>query len=450
MTAPPPDSKDLRQRAEAQLTAPSPAEDLTPSEAARLIHELLVHQIELEMQNENLRLSQVQLEESRSKYADLYDFAPVGYLTLDAGGRILEANLTAATLLGEERHRILQLKFPLAHYLVAADRQVLRQLLSAYQLLQKRRGELHFKGGGGKARVILLDILPFQSEEGTELRVSLIDITDRKQAEKALRQAHDDLEQRVLERTAELRDTVEQLAKEVTERQQLAEALRKSEAGLRALASQLLAAQENERRRLAGELHDDLGQTLLFLRMQLSAILRRSPPEAEVRQDLEKAGACLLEIINDVRRLSHGLSPPVLERLGLTAALRELLEDFRKFHNPEMTIKADLDDVKDIAPAEANIVVYRITQEFLANVHKHSGATEVAVAIKALPEKISVALEDNGRGFDLAEVEKRPGDRRGLGLASMQERLRMLGSRFSLVSRPGQGTRLHFEILRNP
>ena len=93
------DLTDLRRRAEEQLQAESiPEEELSPAAAARLIHELRVHRIELEMQNEELRLSQARLEESCSKYADLYDFAPVGYLTLDKLGLVLEANFTAATL----------------------------------------------------------------------------------------------------------------------------------------------------------------------------------------------------------------------------------------------------------------------------------------------------------------------------------------------------------------
>ena len=138
----------------------------------------------------------------------------------------------------------------------------------------------------------------------------------------------------------------------------------------------------------------------------------------------------------------------MLERLGLREALRNLIEEFKRYHDAEIISKVDLDEIKDMVPTEANIVIYRIAQEFLANVHKHSGARQVAVAIKASPEKISVTLEDNGRGFDLEEIKSRPRGQRGMGLASMEERLRMLGSRFSLTSQPGEGTRLNFEILR--
>ena len=108
----PPDFNDLRRRAEERLKAEAISpEELSPDQAARLIHDLQVHQIELEMQNDELRLSQARLEESRSKYADLYDFAPVGYLTLDGQDRIVEANLTAATFLGVERSKLLSRTF---------------------------------------------------------------------------------------------------------------------------------------------------------------------------------------------------------------------------------------------------------------------------------------------------------------------------------------------------
>ena len=163
-----------------------PPEELSLAQAASLIHELRVHQIELEMQNEELRLSQARLEESRSKYADLYDFAPVGYLTIDATGKILEANLTAATLLGVERSKLLNRFFP--HFLTDADRQVFRQLLNNGLNHQERRGEFHLKDGHGDLRVMLLDLLFLKDDEGRERRrISLTDITELKHAQEELR-----------------------------------------------------------------------------------------------------------------------------------------------------------------------------------------------------------------------------------------------------------------------
>jgi signal transduction histidine kinase len=229
---------------------------------------------------------------------------------------------------------------------------------------------------------------------------------------------------------------------------ELTVSLKKSEKRLRELTSQILNVQEEERGRLSRELHDDLGQSLLVLRMQLSAILRRGSPQPEVEQSLQEAISYLKEIIEKTRLLSQDLSPSTLENLGLSEALRNLFEDFQRHRDHDMVIKAEMDEVKHFLSKEANIAIYRITQEFLANVHKHAEASQVDVAIKALPEKVTVTLKDNGKGFNLLEIRNRPRERRGMGVASMEERLRMLGSQYSLTSQPGNGTRLYFEIFR--
>jgi PAS domain S-box-containing protein len=182
-----PDFRDLRRRAEERLEAqPLPPEDLSPEEAARLIHELQVHQIELEMQNEALRQAQVELAESRDRYADLYDFAPVGYLTLEKTGKIVEANLTAADMLNTHRSRLLGLFFP--HFLVEVDRRIFRQLLNNSPNQRERRGEFHLQNGNGDVRVMLLDILFLKNAEGRErLRIALTNITELKRTQEELR-----------------------------------------------------------------------------------------------------------------------------------------------------------------------------------------------------------------------------------------------------------------------
>jgi PAS domain S-box-containing protein len=207
----PPDFADLRRQAEALLAAEAiPPEDLSPDQATRLIHELRLHQIELEMQNDELRRSQAILKESRTKYAELYDFAPVGYLTLDHKGRIVEANLPAATLLGVERSKLLNRFF--THFLVEADRRVFRQLMNKGPNLPERRGEFHLQDGGGNVRVMLLDILFLTDAEGQERRrVSLTDITELKHTQEELRLHKEELEELVTQRVAELIEVNEQL-----------------------------------------------------------------------------------------------------------------------------------------------------------------------------------------------------------------------------------------------
>jgi len=207
----PPDFPNRRQRAEERITAESlPPEELSPDQAVRLIHELQVRQIELERQNDELRRSQAELEKSRNKYADLYDFAPVGYLTLDAQGAIVEANLTAATLLGVERSQLLNRSF--THFLVAADRQLFRRLLNNGLSMKEQQGEVHVRGGNGDARVMLVDILFLTDAEGRERRrVSLTDITELKRTQEELRLHKEGLEEPVVHRTAELTELNEQL-----------------------------------------------------------------------------------------------------------------------------------------------------------------------------------------------------------------------------------------------
>jgi signal transduction histidine kinase len=225
-------------------------------------------------------------------------------------------------------------------------------------------------------------------------------------------------------------------------------ALKESGERLRYLAAQLLEVQEQERKRLSMELHDDLGQSLLVLRMQLNSLVRRFSPEPPVRQGLSDSAEYLGGVIDKVRSLSHALSPATLENLGLTQAIRSLLDEFRRYY--DIAVHAEMDEVGRLVSTEAHIGIYRVLQEFLSNVHKHAQATAVKVALKALPDKVAVTLEDNGKGFNLEEVLSRRREKSGLGLLSMEERVRMLGGELSLTSQAGRGTRLYFEISRLP
>jgi PAS domain S-box-containing protein len=265
------------------------------------------------------------------------------------------------------------------------------------------------------------------------------DITERKRAEEALKQAHDDLEHKVKDRTAELRLLVTQLQEEVTKRLQTEASLQESEARLRHLTSKVLTAQEDERGRLALELHDDLGQSMAVLKMQLRAIQRKAPPESsETRESLEHSLDFINEIIERIRRLSRNLRPTILEEMGLTPAVEHLFGEFCQ----DIQVTLDLEDTKDLFSLEAQLNIYRIFQESFSNITKYAQASHVSVSIKKLGGSVVFQVEDNGRGFDPQKIINENITDRGLGLTAMDERARMLGGTLDIWSQEGQGTKI--------
>jgi PAS domain S-box-containing protein len=233
--------------------------------------------------------------------------------------------------------------------------------------------------------------------------------------------------------------------RDITEERKAEKALEESEEQLHYLSSQLLTTQETERRRISRELHDELGGGLALLKLRFNLIEGNlHEDQTRLREECQQALSYIDQIIANVQRLTKDLSPHVLEDLGLTAALRWLIGNFTRSYGIDVT--CNLIEVDHLFPWNAQIVVYRMIQEAMNNIGKHSGAKHITVSTENHNGEISFWVEDDGKGFDVFEVVSKKSSEKGLGLATMNERARMLGGSFLLWSEEGKGTRIRFRI----
>lgn len=231
---------------------------------------------------------------------------------------------------------------------------------------------------------------------------------------------------------------------EITERKRTEEALRESERQVRYLSSQFLSAQEKERSRISRELHDELGQGLTVLKFQLGYIEKNlQESQKELKEECRQTLQYIDHLLEDTRRLSRDLSPYALEYFGLSTALRRLVDDFGK--GGDVKVRLELPDVDSLLPKEKQTTLYRIFQEILNNIRKHARARNVAVMVKEEQAKISCSIEDDGIGFEGLEFPS-SSDGNGLGLAIIEERVRMLGGNLRVSSQLGRGTKISFFI----
>jgi PAS domain S-box-containing protein len=230
------------------------------------------------------------------------------------------------------------------------------------------------------------------------------------------------------------------------ERHRMYEALQTSERELRSLTWQVMTSQEEERKSLALELHEDLAQTLQALNFHMSSIKKRiDQDQGDLYKEFEVLQQHQKEVIGRLLNLSHGLSPVLLENIGLTSALKYLLEDFSvKYQIKKLNM--NIDEINDLFSLNDEIIIYRIIEEVLKNISEHA-ATRLSINIKRRQKQVNFAFTDNGRGYEVNFGGNHSGQTE---IPAAAERIRLLGGTWKMVYRQETGTKFSFRLPLTP
>ena len=392
-----------------------------------MLHELRVYQIELEMQNEELRRAQTELDAARSRYFDLYDLAPVGYVTISERGLILEANFTAATLLGMARGTLA--RQPITRFILEADQDVFylhRRKLFETGCLDQAGGpqacELRMVKKDGAVFWAHLSTTSAQSEmaDGGRpvCRIGLSDVTQLKQAEVILKSYNEELERRVAERTAVAENRSRQL---------------------QVLDRRLIRAEEAERQRIAHVLHEEVQQILVAARMSLCKGLQQVTEET-TKEPLLAVDRMLQEAFEETRALVHEMVPPGLREGGLLEAVTWLSRQMHERFDFNVAITAN-DQAMPPLDDEVSICAYQAVREMLLNIDKHAKVRQAEVVFMTQEDGwLNLTVNDTGTGFLSAETLNKCTSQHIGGLCRIRERVEGFGGRMEIVSSLGRGT----------
>ncbi len=398
------EAAELRKRAEVSLgdriakTVPS----LAPENIEALVHELRVHQIELELQCEELRRTRQDAEDSRDRYCDLYESAPAPYVTLDPELRIEQINGAGERLLGLGRAEIVGRR--LAEFV--AERDVLRFTQQCREVLVTSGAlscEVELMSVGEPKTVLIDARLVDSGDELLQVRLAMTDITARKQAEERLREQEG--------------------------------ALQESQEELRALSARLLTMEQEVRQRIARDLQVEFSQRMTTLIRDMSLLEQRQGLETAVIAKLHEIKRHLSHLGVDLHHLAHRLHSGFLDHCELHVAMKEYIDDLNMFARPQIAFEAE--KVPTGCRPDQAVALFRVLQEALVNVAKHADAKKVEVALATTDQELVLTVCDMGKGFD---KDAREAAQPGFGLIIMRERMRAMGGRFTVESRRGGGT----------
>ncbi|HEY1772708.1 MAG TPA: ATP-binding protein [Gammaproteobacteria bacterium] len=375
------------------------------TDAHRQLHALQVHQVELEMQNAELRKVRAELHASLTRYTALYEFAPVAYLTLTSTGAILELNQTAAGLLGgretELRHQRLGSRVAAGSGAAFAT-----FLAGVFQGNVAQDYEFELQRPDGSR--FWAQVSAVHQDVNLTCLVAMIDITGRRDA---------------LHRTQD----AERLAQTL---------LRQN----RDLTRRMFALLEEDRRNILREMHDELGASFRAINAETSVmIMAEQHLQPRTRAGIRAINAITAEMQNALRRILLRLRPTMLDSVGLAESLRELVLQWGERHRGiacEIALEGELSGLGEML----DIALFRVVQEALTNVAKHGRAKRLSVQLVRREAEVHLVIEDDGRGFDPAIAGP------GMGMLGMRERVIALKGSFEFRSQPGHGVHIDAHI----
>jgi signal transduction histidine kinase len=276
---------------------------------------------------------------------------------------------------------------------------------------------------------------------------SVTNVTSLRRAERELTVLNRTLEQRVAERTAEITESNRALRDEIARRGEAERSLRSSQLELQGLSERLMSAQEEERKRIAQDLHDSVGQSLSAIKYSLerAQVLARRQETKDAAEAVEAAVTRVQRVMDDVRGISMNLRPALLDDLGAASAVRWLCREWHDVYN-DIAIDTDISVTDTEIPPLLGTSVFRAVQESLNNVARHAGARRVQVRMRLEDGTLSVTVADDGTGFAINGDVRRLVERPGLqGLRGLRERAEQTGGRCQVASAPGRGTTVCLE-----
>ncbi len=343
----------------------------------------------------------------------LFQASPLAVIELDLNGGVLMWNPAAEQLFGWKKEEVLGLPNPIVpageqqEALFLRGRALQGESFAMLETIRQRKD--------GSLVPVSYSLAPLYDSEGKALGVMVViaDITERRRAEEALRRAHDELEIRVQKRTQDLAN---------------------SQARLQQLASQLLIAQEKERKRVAVELHDGLLSELAAMKFLFEGkLMLLEKGKLDDLSEFKRVSDILATVIKDARGIMNNLHPSVLDELGLIAAINWLSGEYEKSY-PHIKVQKQIQASEWEISDGVKFVIFRVLQEALNNFAKHGKGDRVDLLLSKSNCSFALTIRDNGQGFDVEKAQK------GVGLESMRERVEISGGEFQIESILGHGT----------